>query len=95
MLALLRILKVWTTSVVGSGLVCLAVPTLSWAVTIGGQVVPLNQTKNQPTLNIQITGVTRPGIGFGRFDKDTWRITASLPWTTSDADPPPYTEADG
>jgi hypothetical protein len=63
-------LKVWTTSVVGSGLVCLAVPTLSWAVTIGGQVVPLNQTKNQPTLNIQITGVTRPGIGFSKFDKD-------------------------
>jgi len=56
-------------------------------------VVSLDQTKNQPTLKIQITGVTRPGNASGWFDYKNWRITAGIPWTDLDANVPSYTEA--
>ena len=41
MLTSARKWRVWATSVVVGVLVCLAGPTLSWAVNIGGRVVPV------------------------------------------------------
>ena len=53
MLTSCRRWKFWATSVVAGVLVCFVGPTLSWAVNIGGRVVPVDQTNNQPSLNIQ------------------------------------------
>lgn len=94
MVTVLGKLKMCGIRVLISGLVCLVGPTLSWAVNIGGQVVPADQTNNQPTLKIQVTAIQRSGTASGGFDYNRWKIGAFIPWGSSDANPPFYTEAD-
>lgn len=95
MVTSLKCVKDWGRRLMIAGSLCLLVPAHVLAVNVTGRVVPLDEANNQPTLKIQISGTFRPGIKSGWFDNDNWRITAAIPWTQADANPPPYTEADG
>jgi len=81
--------------VVFSLFVLLLVPPPGWAVNIGGQVNLTDTAKNQPSLRIQISGIMQPGTATGGFDYENWKRSGFiLPWNSSDANPPPYSEAD-
>ncbi|MDT7041618.1 hypothetical protein [Candidatus Nitronereus thalassa] len=88
-------LKKWPGWLGGMALlVGCVVPSIGWAVNIGGQVGLADKAKNQPTARVQISGTFRPSTPTGEFDFDQWQIGYLLQWSLMDKEPPPYTETD-